>query len=312
MFDSKYTCLIVILVILLICEIFALIYVLSKKNNTRFSGGALPIKLNTGMTKTEHPNIDSNMFKKFKTVGFRPSHRPIYILHVDDFRWIYYIMHERKFKEIERQGICRINIVLNDAGGQNRVLLRPMTKLEDIISKIPSKYQNEIDFLRQMKEVHLCMNSTFWNTHNSSHMSGIPEEDLVMKSEAFNFSFINDLDTSNIVEMESTFENSDFEYTYFLRNWNVSNVKKMSGMFASCGQLQTLDHLRNWDVSNVVDMHRMFSCCRQLQTLDPLRNWDVRNVVNMSNMFFYTGKNITPSDVFNNVNPNCNVDSFAN
>ena len=62
---------------------------------------------------------------------------------------------------------------------------------------------------------------------------------------------------------------------------DTHNVTNMSGMFASCSNLQVIPLL---DTRNVTNMSNMFTDCRSLQAIPPL---DVSNVTNMSNMFTY-------------------------
>ena len=66
-----------------------------------------------------------------------------------------------------------------------------------------------------------------------------------------------------------------------IENWDVSNVKDMSGMF--CFAENFNQPLNNWDVSNVTDMHGMFRFAEKFN--QPLNNWDVSKVGFMSYMF---------------------------
>ena len=68
-----------------------------------------------------------------------------------------------------------------------------------------------------------------------------------------------------------------------IKNLNTSNVTDMSGMFAACSSLTSLD-LSNFDTSNVTDLSGMFNGCSSLTSLD-LSNFDTSNVTNMEYMF---------------------------
>ena len=68
-----------------------------------------------------------------------------------------------------------------------------------------------------------------------------------------------------------------------IENLKTSNVIDMSGMFAGCQSLLSID-LTGFDTQNVKNMERMFRNCRSLQSID-LRNFDTRNVENMERLF---------------------------
>ena len=73
-----------------------------------------------------------------------------------------------------------------------------------------------------------------------------------------------------------------------LSNWDVSNVKNISGMFFNCKSIQTLD-LSGWDTSNVTDIGAVFMQCN-IQNLD-ISNWsNVSSIVNIYNVSY--GSNI--------------------
>ena len=67
---------------------------------------------------------------------------------------------------------------------------------------------------------------------------------------------LNDIDTSNIIDMSNLFKYSDFSGD--ISRWNVSNVTKMESMFAHS---KFNGDISNWDVSNVKSMHEMFYEC---------------------------------------------------
>jgi surface protein len=66
-----------------------------------------------------------------------------------------------------------------------------------------------------------------------------------------------------------------------IRNWDVSNVKNMYGMFGFTRSFN--QPLNNWDVSNVTDMQEMFRYAESFN--QPLNNWNVSNVEDMEFMF---------------------------
>jgi surface protein len=66
-----------------------------------------------------------------------------------------------------------------------------------------------------------------------------------------------------------------------LSNWDVSNVKYMSGMFERAFSFN--GDISKWDVSNVKDMSHMFERAESFN--GDISKWDVSNVKYMHNMF---------------------------
>lgn len=68
-----------------------------------------------------------------------------------------------------------------------------------------------------------------------------------------------------------------------IENLNTSNVKNMSGMFAQCSNLETLD-LSHFNTEQVTTMAQMFYGCTKLHNLN-IDNFNTENVSYMNGMF---------------------------
>lgn len=68
-----------------------------------------------------------------------------------------------------------------------------------------------------------------------------------------------------------------------IENLNTSDVKNMSGMFAKCSNLETLD-LSHFNTENVTTMAQMFYGCTKLHNLN-IDNFNTENVSYMNGMF---------------------------
>ena len=103
-------------------------------------------------------------------------------------------------------------------------------------------------------------------------------------------------DLSNVIDMSEMFRNTAVSQN--INNWDVSNVKNMSGLFRSASLFN--QPLNNWDMSNVTNISAMFSSATAFN--QPLDNWDLSNVKSMSGTFAIASsfnQNINNWDVSN-------------
>ena len=76
---------------------------------------------------------------------------------------------------------------------------------------------------------------------------------------------------------------SKVEYINFNRCFNTQNATRMTGMFAYCEKLRSLD-LSGFETSGVVHFGGMFTKCRSLKSLD-VSNFDTSDAESMEGMF---------------------------
>ena len=102
-------------------------------------------------------------------------------------------------------------------------------------------------------------------------------------------------DTSNVTRMSRMFYNCSSLTSLDVSNFDTSNVTNMNGMFDYCSSLTSLD-VSNFDTLNVTDMGWMFAECSSLTSLD-VSNFNTSKVTYMGDMFACSS--LTSLDVSN-------------
>ena len=104
------------------------------------------------------------------------------------------------------------------------------------------------------------------------------------------------LNTANITDMSSMFQNCYNLKSLDFTNFDTKNVSSMYFMFYNCPNLTSLD-LTNFNTKNVKNMNGMFGDCTHLTSLD-ITNFNTAKVTNMGNMFLGCS-NLTSLDLTN-------------
>ena len=104
------------------------------------------------------------------------------------------------------------------------------------------------------------------------------------------------LNTSEVKDMSGMFAGCYCLTSLDLSHFNTQNVTNMGKVFFGCSGLTSLD-LSHFNTQNVTNMGEMFSRCTSLTSLD-LKNFNTKNVTDMSSMFAYCNE-LTSLDLKN-------------
>ena len=91
----------------------------------------------------------------------------------------------------------------------------------------------------------------------------------------------NDIDTSDIVSMESLFDYNE-TFNGDITGWNVSSVRNMSNIFYNAKSFN--QDISKWNVSGVIYMYGMFWGASSFN--QPIGDWEFPNVTDVSGMFY--------------------------
>lgn len=118
----------------------------------------------------------------------------------------------------------------------------------------------------------------YLNTANITDMSSMFQDCYNLKSLD-----LTKFDTKNVSSMYFMFYNCPNLTSLDLTNFNTKNVKNMNGMFGDCTHLTSLD-ITNFNTAKVTNMGNMFLGCSNLTSLD-LTNFNTAKVTDMHGMF---------------------------
>ena len=134
------------------------------------------------------------------------------------------------------------------------------------------------EFFYNCKTLETISGLEYLNTANITDMSSMFQECSNLKSLDFT-----NFDTKNVSNMYFMFNGCSTLTSLDLTNFNTKNVSNMYGMFCDCSKLTSLD-LTNFNTAKVTDMGYMFLGCSNLTSLD-LTNFNTAKVTDMHGMF---------------------------
>ena len=95
---------------------------------------------------------------------------------------------------------------------------------------------------------------------------------------------LSSFNTENVTNMIQVFYGCSSLTSINLRNFNTTKVTNMTGLFYKCTSLTNID-LSSFNTPNVKNISGLVQLCSSLKTLD-LRNFDTSKVTDMSGMFY--------------------------
>lgn len=152
------------------------------------------------------------------------------------------------------------------------------------------------------------MEGMFCEQHNLTSLTGLEKWDVsnvtnmsAMFDEASDY--LTNLDplekwkTSNVTDMSWMFyselgfdyegsKNYGFSNVNGLKDWDVSSVETMRGMFWGMNNLSDLSGLSDWETTSLVDAAQMFEM-NSFTNVDALAGWDMSHVTNIKFTFYY-------------------------
>ena len=161
--------------------------------------------------------------------------------------------------------------------------------------EIDNQWYNSSLIAGNIKHINITGRVTVANG-DASHLFGSSRSYNPLSSSLQDITGLNNLDTSNVTNMEAMFASDRGLTTLNISSFNTGNVTDMRNMFDFDLALPSLD-VSNFDTSKVTDMSGMFNGDSYLTSLD-VSNFNTSEVTDMSSMF--NGDNsLTSLDVSN-------------
>lgn len=104
----------------------------------------------------------------------------------------------------------------------------------------------------------------------------------------------NDIDTSNLTNIEGAFAYKGKLTKIDISAWDVSRVKCMMEMFAGCKNLESIGDISDWKIESLTDITGMFYGCGKLTNTGDLDKWKASGITNKQNAFSQANENIIP------------------
>jgi len=104
----------------------------------------------------------------------------------------------------------------------------------------------------------------------------------------------NDIDTSNLTDMEGAFAYKSKLSKIDISAWDVSGVKCMMEMFAGCKNLESIGDISDWKIESLTDITGMFYGCDKLTNTGDLNKWNASGIKYKQNAFSQANESIIP------------------
>jgi len=130
-----------------------------------------------------------------------------------------------------------------------------------------------------------------YHPKDNGELFGLVENRINEEGDDIDF---NDIDTSNINDMEGIFAYNSKLTKIDISEWDVSNVKTMMEMFTGCKSLESIGDISDWKIESLTDITGMFYGCDKLTNTGDLNKWDASKIKFKQNAFSQANESIIP------------------